>query len=111
MKQAAKIPCQVRQPSGKIITLARGEVIDYPEGHPHLRPIEGPMATEVDFLTATKDELQVAKWKFSEANGVMEKAYGKSLFKEEGTKKSEIISQILDIRYRSVDASDLTRLD
>ena len=113
MLQVAKYSCQVRNAQDRIITLSKGTVIDYPGKHVHLRPVEGATekAEKINFLKASEAELKAAKWKFSEANEAMMVAYGKELTKEEGTKKSDIIAQILDIRYRAVGVSDLNRLD
>jgi len=57
----------------------------------------------IDFTKASADELQAADWKFADADKVIRSQYGKSLFREKGTKKSEVIQQILDARFRAVD--------
>jgi len=57
----------------------------------------------VDFLTAGETELKQAKWKFSDAEKSIWDAYGVKLSKEDGDKKSDIIGQIMDARYRSVE--------
>ena len=86
--------CQVR-----IDGLARyfhaGEVRVFKECPPHWRPIE---TVEVDFLSSPREVLMETEWSFKEAQEVIKKAYGFSLVKEAGTKKSDIVDQILEAR-------------
>lgn len=95
--------CQIRH-NDRITFVMKGEVYEFDECPANFRVVAGEAeeAPAVDFTKASEDELKAAKWKFEDANAAMEQAYGKSLEKEEGTKKSDVIAQILDIRYRAV---------
>ncbi len=82
-----------------------GDVVDVEKCPPHFRPLNTDKAVEdggekVDFLTASKDELLVAKWKPSEARAAIEEAYGVTIDITGGRKK--IVERILDARERAV---------
>lgn len=96
--------CQVRV-GKKIHTVRVGKTMEIEGKHACFRPIG---EHKIDFSKAGREELQAGKWNFSEANDAMASLYSKELFKEEGTKKSDIIDQILDIRYRAIDVNPNT---
>jgi len=56
----------------------------------------------VDFYSAKAEEMQAAKWTFEEARLAIYTKYGVELKKEDGTRKSDIVEQILDIRFRAI---------
>ena len=95
----------------KIRLVRKGDVIELAKPHSHFRALEAtpevPVVAPVDFLKASAAELQAAKWKFKDAAEAVKEAYNVDLFKEDGTKKSEIISQIIDARFRAVDMKPL----
>ena len=109
MKCICMRDCQIRiGVEGKIHTIVKGEVIEFDakEAPKNFKSIEKDEKTQedykVDFLKAGEEELMESKWTFIEASAAVEEAYGVKLKKEKGTKKSEIVAQILDARYRSV---------
>lgn len=106
MKCVARRRCQAKVQS-RIVTFARGQVQEFDECPPHFEVIEGDKAPVIDFIKAGRPELMAAKWTFEDANSAMLQMYGKQLKKEEGTKKSEIVEQIIDIRYRAVNPTDI----
>lgn len=108
MLQVAKTGCQVRRASGKIVTLNRGDVIDYDEGHSHLRPIEGAEAPEVDFDSAGEDELFESEFETSDLAEYIKAKYDVPV---RVRSKKKLIEKLLDCRYRDLDPSDLNRLD
>ena len=106
MKHLCLQTCQVRL-SDKITLVKQGEVVRSSEDlGPRFKNLEAPdnASYEVDFLTAKEEELTNTKWKFEEARLAIYGKYGVELKREEGTKKSEIIAQILDARFRSIGA-------
>ena len=93
--------CQIRiGEAGKIHTIVAGTVIEFDECPDNFKSIE-KAEYKVDFLKAGEEELTEAKWTFKEAAVAIMDEYNVKLKKETGTKKSEIIAQILDARYRS----------
>jgi len=106
MKHLCLRTCQV-DIYGKITFVKRGDVIRSSEVDlgPRFKNLEEEAAPhEVDFLTAKEEELINSKWSFSDAKKAIFDKFGVELKREEGTKKSEVIDQILDARFRSVDA-------
>ena len=110
MKYVCLKTCQVRL-GNKITKVRKGAVISLEKPHPCFRALEPtpeePTPAPVNFLKASAAELQESKWTFKEAAAIIKEAYDVDLFKEKGTKKSEIISQIIDARFRAVDAKPL----
>ena len=107
MKCICMRTCQVRiGEEGKIHTIVRGEVLEFDKCPAHFTSIEkNPVTQEeykVDFLKAGEEELMEAKWTFKAASMAILDEYNVKLKKETGTKKSEIVAQILDARYRSI---------
>jgi len=109
MKYVCRVTCQ-HKIEGKITFCERGYIFEFAEDPgPRFECLEAkPGATpidkqyEIDFLKASEDELKEAKWEFKQAYEAIKDAYDIELFKEKGTRKSEIISQILDARFRAV---------
>ena len=102
MKQICINACQLaitKDGKRKIKMFNKDQVVEYADEHPCLVPVAEQV---VDFLTAGEAELMATDWSFSEAEAAIEAEYSKKLFREEGTKKSEVVSQILDIRYRAL---------
>ena len=98
--------CQVR--INKHITLiTRGDVVELPEDHVHFTAI-GDDDHGIDFTTATKEELAASTWTFEEAAAALKEAYNAEIVKEEGMRKSEVISIILDVRFRYIDPTTLS---
>ena len=109
MKCVAKKNCLVRLSNGRLRPFDKNAVFDFDECPPQFRPLVGEMADapELNFLTAGEQELMEAKWTFQDAYNAIKVAYGKELKKEEGTKKSEVVAQILDHRFRAFDQQRL----
>lgn len=109
MKYVCMRTCQLRV-HGRARFISRGTVIEL-EKDPgnRFRSIGTPEAAPVNFLTAKEGELQNSKWTFKAAQKAILDQYGVKLFKEEGTKKSDIIGQILDARFRAIDKSVLEK--
>jgi len=104
MKYVCIKTCQIRV-DGRITFCSKGEIYELPKADPRFQCIEETAKEyKIDFTKATEAELKAANWKFKEAATVMLEHYGKELEKEEGTKKSDVIRQILDIRYRAVNS-------
>lgn len=101
MKQVCLKQCQLRL-DGKIHLVGKGQVVDYPDAHTCLKSLEAVEA-ELDFTTASKETLMETKWKFEDADAAMVEAFNKKLTREQGTKKSEVVEQIMDIRFRALD--------
>lgn len=102
--------CQIRMPDDSIRFFDAGAVVRLPEDFEAptvLRAIGVPqakVATDsedvplLDFATASEDELLEADWDFDDAEAAMQEIFGKSL--KPVSTKSELIEQILDIRFR-----------
>lgn len=105
--------CQIKV--GERITFVNTGTVVTLEKDPgkNFRSIDGEQDDPINFLTAKKGELQKSKWTFKAAQKAILDKYGIELFKEEGTRRSEIIDQILDARFRSIDKSviEKPRLD
>ena len=85
-------------PVGRV--LSEDEVKDNLKEHPCFRGLE---EDPLSFETSSREELEARKWKFSEASEAIKQLYNVDLKKEEGTLKSDIITQIFDARFREVD--------
>jgi len=103
MKYVCIRTCQIRI-AGKITLCEKGNIYELKEADPRFQCIEEKAAPEykIDFLKASEAELKEAKWNFKDAAKVMKEHFDKKLNNEDGTKKSDVIKQILDIRYRAV---------
>lgn len=99
MKQVCIKNCQIKL-AGGVTYVSKNSVIEYPAEHKCLVPIEEII---LDFLNDSEESLMATKWSFEQADKAMQETFGKSLKREEGTKKSEIVAQIMDIRYRALD--------
>jgi len=100
--------CQTRI-EGKITYVQQGQTVDLDtiEGNENcFEPLHG---RSIDFVNASEQELLDSDWKFAEANKAMQSAFGKSLTWEEGVKKSDVVEEIMDIRYRHKDM-DISQL-
>ena len=95
--------CQAKLDWGKTTFFKKGQVQEFEKCPSYFRPLEGDDSTLVDFLTAGEEELTLATWKFDDAFKAIKEKYNVDLKREEGTKKSEVIAQILDARFRSID--------
>ncbi len=100
MKAVCRRKCYIRTDDGVQKLFYPGQVHEFKKCPAHFEKLED---VAVDFLMATEDELTETKWKFSDAFDAILEECGVELKKEEGTKKSDIIDQILDARYRQVD--------
>jgi len=104
MKFLCLITCQAKL-YDKITFVKRGEVVRSPvDLGVRFKNLEAIEEHEVDFLKAGEEELINTKWSFKEARKAIYDKFGVELKREEGTKKSEIIDQILDARFRSIGA-------
>lgn len=92
-----------RRLNGKITLVSRGQVFDFEKCPDLFSPMDNGDSYVIDFTKAEEEELMAAKWAFKDASAVMLETYGIELKREEGTKKSEVVAQILDIRFRSTD--------
>ena len=102
MKCICMRTCQVRiGEEGKIHTIVRGAVLEFDECPANFKSIEKE-EYKIDFTKAGEQELMEAKWTFKAASMAILDEYNVKLKKETGTKKSEIVAQILDARYRSI---------
>lgn len=104
MKYKCVKKCQVRLPDG-VHLVGKGKVFseDQVKGianHPCFISLD---QEALNFETASREELEARPWKFSDAYKAIEELYGVQLKKEEGTLKSDIITQIFDARFREVD--------
>lgn len=109
MLQVAKQSCQIiRKSDNHIMTVSKGDVVDFEGGHLHLQPLSGPTAKKVDFLQAGEAELLESKWTFKEAAKAIADLYKIRLKKSD--KKSEVVTQILDARYRGLDVDPNKRV-
>lgn len=102
MKQVAKCGCQVIV-SGKIHTLSTGEVIEYGEKHPHLRPLEGDDAGEIDFATASEDELYEAAYELNDLKNYISNTYKITI---RVRSKKKLVELLLDCKYRDLNEPD-----
>jgi len=105
MKYVCRKNCQHRD-NGKIRFCERGRVYEFAEKPKFGFDTIGEKSEpdyKLDFLTASEEELKKTKWSFDDASDAIQAAYGVELFREEGTRKSEVIDQILDARFRSVE--------
>lgn len=102
MKYICKRTCQLRI-NDQITLVSRGDVIelDKDPGAKCFESIETE-AYKLDFTKASEQELKLTKWTFNEAYKAIKAKYDVELHKEEGTKRSEVIDQILDARYRAI---------
>ena len=100
MKCVCKKTCQLRMDDGKIWLINAGMVIDI-ENLPkkNFVSLEAEGSYEIDYTTASEDELLEAKWKFSAAYEAVFNEYNVKLKK--GGIKADVVKQILDARYRS----------
>jgi len=80
----------------------KGVVQEFEECPAHFIPVE-EIDEAIDFFTAGEAELMERKWSFEEAHEAILAKYQIELKREEGTKKSDVVSQILDARFRSVE--------
>lgn len=98
--------CQVRVPGGKIRFVDAGVVIAWPDGEDvpdHFISVTDP-DHEVDFATASEDELMNFKWSAAEAREALQELYGVELKINQGDSKETVVGRIIDIRYRAADA-------
>lgn len=108
MKCVCRQTCWVR-PDGtsKPRLFDEGVVWDFEKCPTHFEVIESTPEKpniEVDFLSASEEELLSTKWKFEDAAAVIGEAYKVELKKG---KKADIVAQILDARYRAVEGTDI----
>lgn len=106
MKKAVCVrTCQTRL-GGKITYIPQGEVVDmdHVKGNENCFELLGD-DRPVDFVNASEAELIESDWKFADANAAMQSNFNTSLKWEEGIKKSDVVGQIMDIRYRHKDMS------
>lgn len=95
MKCVCETTCQVRV-NGRITFVKEGEVFEFDKCPRNFRPVAGE---NINFLTASEEELLEANWKFSDAAKAIFEAYKVKLKQAE---KSDVVKQILDARYRAV---------
>ena len=107
MKQVATRPCQIRLETEKIVTLKLGDVIDYAEEHPHLRPISTATvavdAAYTDFETAGEDELFEAEYDLEELKHYIKSRYDVPVRVKS---KKKLIEKLLDCRFRDLTVAD-----
>lgn len=102
MKCVCRTTCQARLAGGKIKLFKRGEVGDFEECPIHFEAIDEKKPDTLDFLTASEDELLEATWTVTAARKAIKDKFGITLKNPKGTKKVDLIDQILDARYRGV---------
>ncbi len=102
MKHICRRKCQVRI-DGQITFVHAGDVVDMTKEEAEVSGcFESVEDVEVNFATATAEELMAAKWKFIDAAKFAKKAFDIVLNKADG-KKADVVEQIMDARYRKVD--------
>lgn len=106
MKQVAERPCQVRI-EGKILTLYKGDTVDYPDEHPNLRAIEGETAKSIDFALAGEDELFETEFDLDDIKEYIVNVYNVAVRVKS---KKKLIEKLLDCRYRALSDADTNRL-
>lgn len=100
MKCVCRTQCQTRLDSGKIKFFNVGDVENFKKCPTHFESLE--TLEDVDFDTASKEELMEAKWKRTDAKDFIKEKGGVPKVTGETT-KAELIDQILDARFREVD--------
>jgi hypothetical protein len=100
------ITCQARRDDGSVTYVKRGEVRTFLKCPEYFTPVDS--IGSVDFTTAGEEELMAASWTFDEAHEAILAAFNIELVKEDGTKKSEVVTQILDAKFRYTDKASLT---
>jgi len=110
MKYVCLQTCQIKVYE-KTTLVKRGAVVDVPDDPgQRFRCLEDPVVEyQIDFLKASEQELKNAKWKFADAKKAIGEAYGVELTREDGDKKSDIIAQILDAKYRAINPTVLEK--
>ena len=103
MKYVCLKTCQLRI-NGHITFCEKGEIYNLKEANQFFRCIEEKVVPDykIDFIKASEAELKGAKWKFDDAFKAIKEHFDVELDKEEGTRKSDVIKQILDARYRAL---------
>lgn len=101
MDYVCRRDCQITDVNGKIMFIERDAVVEAKKN-----PRKGCFdeiggSEELDFITASEEELHAAKWTFAEAKQAVGEAFGVEIKKREGDKKSDVISKILDARFRN----------
>jgi len=102
MKCVCERDCQVRI-NGKIITFARGDVVDLEEEHRYFRNIEGG---DIDFSIAGEEELLEAEYDLNDLKAYIRETYGKN---PRNRGKENTVKMLLDCRFREVDADRLKK--
>jgi hypothetical protein len=97
MKCVADCSCQVWV-NGKITFFMAGQVADFDECPVHFTSLEEKK--DIDFARDTEDMLLNSKWSFKQASDAAKELYNVTLKKGS---KADLVSQILDARYRKVD--------
>ena len=100
MKCVCRTKCQTRLSSGKIKFFTPGMVEEFSKCPTHFEPIEE--IEEVNFQTASKEELMAAKWKKEDAVAFIHEKGAEPII-EDQIKKSDLVDMILDARFREVD--------
>lgn len=99
IKAVCRVACRPRMEDGKCYWCKPGEVREFSSAKAVPEHFEIIDTGEVDFETASEAELLEAKWKKSDAEAYIVDAGG--TFKDGD--KADIVSQILDARFRKVD--------
>ena len=109
MKYVCLQTCQIRK-GPQILLCEKGEIYELDKPNPRFQCIEEKAAPtySIDFLKASESELKEAKWKFSDAYDAIKEKFDIEL--EKGSKKSDIVAQILDARFRAVNHIDPVKL-
>lgn len=103
MKYVCVLECQVRI-NNKIHWKLAGSIEDFDKDPGKCwRCLEDPEEYKVNFGTALEAELLEAKWKLSDAKEAVKELYGISLNIAQGSTKKEVVTAILDARYRHND--------
>lgn len=97
MKCICSKKCQARLNNGKIKFFMPGETADFEECPTHFLPVD---AYDADFQKSTEEALMASKWKKAEAIAFIEECG--ATYKETDD-KADLVSQIIDARYRKVD--------
>lgn len=97
--------CQAKRDNGSVTFVKEGEVRSFLKCPDYFVPVNS--IESVDFTQAGEQELMAASWTFDEAYDAIQGAFGVELIKEEGTLKSDVVSQILDAKFRYVDKASV----
>lgn len=100
MEYVCKTKCYVKGPDGRLHLFRPGQVVELDGPSIHFVVVEDHT---LNFGKATEDELMGVKWEFMDAKAFVKTQYNVTLKRG---RKSEVVAQILDARFRSLQPAD-----